>query len=348
MSKILSLTLKPKSGWVTPLQADTIFGHLCWKIKQEEGKDKLEGFLGEMAEKPFFVISNVFPQEYIPRPRLEEEFKKEKDGNKEEMAKEFDSIKDFQKNIKWIKIEELKNFSESAFNDAVRDKIMADVKKEKIPQSFSRDREIKTTISRFTSTTLEEQGPYSLPYYYLSEKKQGEGEKAGGKQQDKENALWLLMKVFDEDKISEYKIKKYLELVFKEGYGKRKSIGKGVFEIIKNDKGEEDWQNIKIPENQNQPKYLLLLSNFVPNKDDPTNGLYEIFVKYGKLGEEKSIAGSGNFYKKPLIMLKEGATFKIDSPNYNYKEYLGRMLKGKEISFDDEIYHYGYGFSLRF
>lgn len=358
MTKILSLTLKPKSGWVTPLQADTIFGHLCWKIKQKEGKEKLEKFLEEMEQKPFFVVSNVFPKGYIPRPRLKydfikEEAKKIKDGkenkenerNKKEsdeknvMNEEFDKIKDYDKEINLIKIEDLKdyfNFSEIKKIESKeerekkgKEEINKIMEKVKIIQSYGKDREIKTTISRFTSTTLEEQGPYSLPYFSLKE----EGE------------LWLLMKVFGEGEvIKEDKIKEYLKLVFTEGFGKRKSIGKGVFEVI------EDWKEFKIKEGEKEinleneeGKYCLSLSNFVPNKNDPTDGFYEIFVKYGKLGEERSIAGSGNFYKKPLIMIKEGATFKANSSS---NEHLGRMLAG--ISADSEVYHYAYGFPLRF
>ncbi len=91
-----------------------------------------------------------------------------------------------------------------------------------------------------------------------------------------------------------------------------------------------------------------MLSNFVPDKKDPTKGLYEIFMKYGKLGEERSIAGAGNFYKKPLIMIKEGATF--ETGDCENREYFGKMFQGKEISFREknDIYHYTYGFPLRF
>lgn len=335
--KIFSLTLKSKSGWVTPLQADTIFGHLCWKIKQNEGKEKLEKFLGEMKGEPFFVISNVFPCGYVPRPRFEFEFKKEKEGSKAAMNEEFERIKKYTKKINFIKIEDLEKYTEfSEIKDEDKEKqkrkidevmenILKKSKDEKYPQSLKRDREIKTTINRFTSTTLEAQGPYSLPYFYF------------------EGNLWLLIKVLNEQKFEEYKkeihLLENLEKVFEEGYGKRKSIGKGLFEVIR---FREECEIEKLFQNQNG-KYYLLLSNFVPKENDPTDGFYEIFVKYGKLGEEKSIAGSGNFYKKPLIMVKEGATFTNNPAN---KEYLGKMLKG--ISFDNKIYHYAYGFPLRF
>ncbi len=350
MTKIHSLTLKPKSPWITPLQADTIFGHLCWKIVQNESKEKLEGFLKDMKSEPFFLISNGFPCGYISRPRLEFEFRKEEKSGKGEMRAEFERAKKYAKNINFIKIGDLKEyffrFSEiedmkieegEKEKEAKKqiDKIMEEMakrseKKECQPQSFEKDREIKTTINRFTSTTLEDQGPYPLPYF------SSKGE------------LWILIKVIDEEKFKEYNIKENLKKVFSEGYGKRKSIGRGVFEIVRYCEEEKIFQN---------PigKRYLLLSNFIPNKKDPSNGLYEIFVKYGKLGEEKSIAGAGNFYKKPLIMIKEGATFKVN--NQNNQEYFGRMLREKEIllhydpkKFGDEgeILHYAYGFSLKF
>jgi len=65
---IYELKLKPVSGWITDLTADTIFGHLCWQIKYEFGDEVLREFLNEMGQEPIFTLSDILPLEGLPRP----------------------------------------------------------------------------------------------------------------------------------------------------------------------------------------------------------------------------------------------------------------------------------------
>ena len=36
------LTLAPASSFLTPLQSDTLFGHLCWALRNQRGEGALE------------------------------------------------------------------------------------------------------------------------------------------------------------------------------------------------------------------------------------------------------------------------------------------------------------------
>jgi len=71
--KTLQITLKMESGTLTPFQADTIFGHLCWVIAHKEGEKGLEEFLKPFKQgNPPFIISDGFPGELLPKPMVVE------------------------------------------------------------------------------------------------------------------------------------------------------------------------------------------------------------------------------------------------------------------------------------
>jgi CRISPR-associated protein Csm4 len=53
MMKTYILKIKPISPFSTPIQADTLFGHLCWALRYLEGDEKkLLKFLEEFDSKP--------------------------------------------------------------------------------------------------------------------------------------------------------------------------------------------------------------------------------------------------------------------------------------------------------
>lgn len=63
--------LRIKSRLQTPLQSDTIFGHLCWAIRDLKGENALLDFLLVMAsDNPPLLFSSGFPQGFLPRPVL--------------------------------------------------------------------------------------------------------------------------------------------------------------------------------------------------------------------------------------------------------------------------------------
>ncbi len=134
----------------------------------------------------------------------------------------------------------------------------------------------------------------------------------------------------DEEWVS--KLKKYFELLGQFGFGKRKSVGKGAFEVLDVEPFDL-FDNIK-------GNAFISLSNFVPAQDDPVNGHYKIMVKYGKLGG--GWANTGNPFKHPLIMFQAGSVFKT---GINPKPYYGRMVTdiapGKP-----EACQYGYAFAV--
>jgi len=357
---IYSLGLASDSGWATPIQADTVFGHLCWKIAHDGGSVK--DFLAEMSDNPAFILSNALPQGFIPRPVFEWEFDKEDDMAREAMKQEmdaiFDTVKKYTKEVAFIAAEDLGLFSEVAgLSGGERHEVMMNLMRKYVDKKltylgreasvsgeFPSGREIKTSIDRMTALTLEEQGPYSLSAY-LPKPNDGREEGNGT------NEWWILLKILDDTRFrvldERFALTDKLKQVFSDGYGKRKSTGKGFFRVL------GDWEKIEFPRPK-KASHALLLSHFSPAMNDPKEGMYETFVKHGKLGEWKSSVGSGNFYKKPMVLLKEGATFVLRDGIA--LAFVGRMIDGicdDEWDHDgnenlDRVKQYAYGFTVLF
>jgi len=128
------------------------------------------------------------------------------------------------------------------------------------------------------------------------------------------------------------KVVNLFEQLSHQGYGKKKSIGKGQFSI-------KEIKEYAFKEIEDANGFMTL-SNFCPKEDDPTEGLYKTFVKYGKLGEE--FAFCGNPFKRPLLMIKTGSVFKTKGKP---QEYYGRMVE-KISPAKEEAVQYAYAFTV--
>lgn len=65
------VTLQPLSAFGTPLAGDTLFGQLCWAIRERFGEARLTSLLDGYTEgRPFLVVSDAFPAGWLPRPQL--------------------------------------------------------------------------------------------------------------------------------------------------------------------------------------------------------------------------------------------------------------------------------------
>ena len=71
---VYRLTIEPLSAFRTPLQSDTIFGHLLWALRYTEGEggeESLADFLGQYrAGEPPLLVSAGFPEGSLPVPVL--------------------------------------------------------------------------------------------------------------------------------------------------------------------------------------------------------------------------------------------------------------------------------------
>lgn len=116
------------------------------------------------------------------------------------------------------------------------------------------------------------------------------------------------------------------------GYGKRKAVGYGAIQHL-------DWQPFQGFGDVPEANAVVSLSNFVPARNDPTQGWWKILVKYGRLGEE--FASSEHPFKRPVIMLQAGSVLRDPAP----RPYYGRLVR--DVSFlDPGIAQYGYALAV--
>lgn len=127
----------------------------------------------------------------------------------------------------------------------------------------------------------------------------------------------------------------WLERLALDGYGAGKSAGYGQFALA----GWEPWPAFdRAPPQANG---FISLANWVPARDDPTDGSYATLVKYGKLGEE--LAASANPFKYPLLMLAAGSCFRATRPA---RPWYGRLVEQIAALPDIPIVQYGYAFAV--
>lgn len=297
MTNLYKLKITFLSPILTPLQADTIFGHLCWAVYYQEGEDGLKKFLEPFKEmEPSFLLSEGFPilasngteTALLPKPLTADRISKD------------ENLKKIKK-LEWVTLE---NF------DKIRK--CEHFQPEELENPFALFLSVHNSISRITNTSLPEAGVYSLKEYFVRK-------------------VFILIKAFDENVLD--KVTQLFKFLSNSGYGRKKSIGKGQFSF----ENPVPFDNlIEIDD----PNGFVTLSNFCPSENDPTEGIYKTFIKYGKLGEEFTF--SGNPFKRPLLMIKTGSVFKTDGPP---KDFYGRMIENIS-DVKPQVLQYAYAFSI--
>ena len=310
---IYRVKIQPLTGFLTQWQADSVFAALCWQIAYYDGEDELAKFLEPFKNsKPTFLLSNGFPNDYLPAPLSLHTLYPEIN---EHCSSAYDLAKSLKK-VKWLKLNEF-----NALLNSERPFPPDGVEKVRKRNPFKTVSVPHASINRLTGTTGEEGegGYYELQENFIINETQNR----------KSGYISIYIRLLDES------IKSRVEDSFKRlaesGFGKRKSIGKGHFEVA----SFEQFDGFVLPE---KPDAFVTLSNFCPAEDDPTEGFYRTFVKYGKLGEQFAV--SDNPFKRPLIMFTAGSVFEAKE----WKNYYGRLLTG--VSTVDEVVHYAFAFPM--
>lgn len=313
--KTYILSLKQKSGLLTELQSDTIYGHFCWRLKEKLGEDKLSEFIAlYQNNNPVFLISDGFivvnDEIRFPRPYV---FSKPviKESKTEKVLEFVDRKKNKERNY----------LTAAEFNDFLKTGIVnLNESPSQLKKGTAEALRVSVQIDRGTFGSSEGK-LFSYKPIYTSEGV----------------SYVILIKVLNDEAYKNFLCESIIKEIFVVGFGKKKSSGYGQFEV-----GEvKEYSEFTEPENSNA---FLVLGNYLPSNSDKALPIgYDINTKYGKLGEE--LSGSANPFKNPIAFLVSGSCFKTEAR----KEFYGRITDNSEITQSSPFaVQFGIPFTLKF
>jgi CRISPR-associated protein Csm4 len=291
----------------TPLHSDTIFGHLCWVYRYQNGEDALgKDILKDYDTQPTVVVSDGFPSGYFPFPCLPpvpedlgtslfKEFFP--DGSKEDFLPFLSLMKRVRK-TDWIEDIELNETAQDLTAQGLaRSLLLSEIKKGgKIKTAqVPKDATLVShnTINRITGMVEKEGGGF----FHATE--------------NRTRGMVYDIYVRTSLEWSEKDVEGLFFLMGTWGYGRDRSTGKGQFLV-------EDVAEFSLPEHGNA---VIALSHFIPD-ESLSDGYYFVETKYGKLGGSYS-QGAVAFPKTPIVMLKPGAIFKVNEKKAVYGQSVG-------------------------
>lgn len=284
--------IKPKEPFTHVWQADTLFGGLCWALRDIEGEAVLTQLLATQdSAAPALIISNGFPGDLLPRPILP--LPSIERSRRDEYYTALTNRKTERK-IKWLRLGEFNLIlSGKSFTDAVSVELDSPWRS-RAWMSLAR---YHNTINRSTETVLPDNGLYAEQEYVLND----------------EISDYVSVYAMISEEWKELIIRTFMVLGHV-GLGGEKTTGRGGFEVLE----IQPFTGFSVPQS---PGGFVTLSDFVPCADDPVAGFWSIRAKLGRVGGY--MANSGNPFKKPLIALEAGSCFQTANPRLFY----GRMVK---------------------
>jgi CRISPR-associated protein Csm4 len=280
--KLYRLKLKPVSSWQTPWQADTLAGLLCWACARTEGGAALQREILEPAMRgdPPFVLSDAFPGDLLPAP----EFIRLNDWPSEHLK--------FVRKARWLRQEAFRRVQ--AGQSLSLDDLVAD-------DVFEPRAQTRNMLDRLTNTTGAGGHLFTLQERWL-------GERSALLKESPYLSIYARVTPEFQDKL----LFLFGE-VARTGFGADASVGKGQFDLLSGFEPAPQFDEVASPDG------VIALSTFQPGANDPTDGGWQAFTKFGKLGPD---FGLENVFKCPLIMLRPGAFFRSAIP----RQVLGRAI----------------------
>jgi CRISPR-associated protein Csm4 len=190
----LTLTLRPLSAFGTLPLGDTLFGQLCWLLRDGMGEAELVKLLdGYTTGKPFAVVSDTLPHGYVPRPNVPLYFfQQDKNADRKAVKKQawLPLVALDQPFAKWLSVCEAKDFLHEEIQP-------------------------HNSISRLTGTTGTGFAPYALDQHWYAE-----------------NTTLDVHIVFDASRITADKLQQTFTHMGYMGFGRDASVGLGKFEVL--------------------------------------------------------------------------------------------------------------------
>ncbi|MBQ8346962.1 MAG: hypothetical protein IJY17_05110 [Alphaproteobacteria bacterium] len=249
--ELYQIDIKPSGGFYTPIKGDTLFGIFCWAVVDRFGEQRLTELLeGYTENKPFIVISDAFPQGFLPKPVLPfPYYKKAEDGSEPDAKKR----KEF-KRREWLPADKI----------SLPTNRMADLFAE-VPFM---EKSLKTTNSVNPETNHAGGGKYSA---YKTEMISYHG-------------FLTVYAVIDETRISSADVETLFRQIGQSGYGKKASSGGGKFSV------ESVKPVSLSSSAETTALMTLAPCVPVSDEFDADKSFYKVFVRFGRHGNRAALS----------------------------------------------------------
>lgn len=285
--KLYRLKLRPRSPWRTPWQADTLTGALCATAARVHGAELLRQRLIEpmLAGSPPFVLSDAFPGDLLPFPCALRLAQPPPDADRKSI-----------KRGRWLCRKDFLALRAADNGTVPWNRLLPD------SVVFHEETTRHNTLARDSNASLEVGGLFARPDTLLRP--------ATGHNGDARLTLYFRAL----DAAAADLLLDLLHELALTGFGADIATGRGQFDIVDDPEAATDLDQPPTDSNG-----LIVLSTFQPAPGDPTDGFWEAFPKFGKLGPDLGLA---DVRKHTLIMFRPGACFRTDP----LKPFLGRAL----------------------
>jgi len=339
--------LKPKSSFLgEQVHSDTLFGALCWGVRQIYGKEKLEEMLSRFDRtskkfNPPFLLSSTFPymdsgdrrMHFLPKPKLKPIWKEIDSKEALDTLKTIKKVAYLQENLfnGWInsKITDFNLFGNIELKGGAitykldgREYLQKGgilIEKGYATSIFKKTDIQRNVINRLSNTTTEG------GLFYTHETFIGE-----------ESGLYFLIDI--KDGSYENLLNASLGFIEDRGIGGDVSVGKGQFDI-------ESLTEAGLIHEPKNPSSFTNLSLYYPCDDEirffkqhKGKLWYNLMRRKGKI--ESAFVSTKDIWKATVQMFGEGSTF----PLIDDKEFYGENPIVKEKPF--QIQHYGFALSV--
>ena len=306
------LRITPRSAFGSKPMGDTLFGQLCWAVRNRHGEERLGDLLKDYtAGQPFAVVSDAFPAGYLPRPALPTHCFDLPDGDRKAVKKRA-----------WLPVEK---FGEPVQSWLTHCKAPAEIQGAS-PKAHPQPH---NTLSRESGTTgTGEFAPYAMEQLWY-----GTG------------TLLDVYFLIDETRLRADELKTLLEDIGAVGFGRDASIGLGKFSL-------EDMEPIALPCQGSADAFLALAPCAPQGLGlEPKRSFYQPFTRFGRHGDI-GVHLNGGPFKAPVLLAQTGAVFPplpAGEGLVGVRGFIGQGLGGdgslsKTIK---ETVHQGYAPALR-
>lgn len=288
--KLFELRLRPTTAWRTPWSADTLFGLLCWACAREYGSQILDQEIIQpsLSGFPPFVLSDAFPRGWMPAPAILRESGALASYRKCHATDRAGAVKRVRKG-RWITDRGFRAVQQGSL-PALEEFAMRDPIKHFV--------EINNQIGRNSSTTSDGGQLYHSSSMAL---------------RDVCDELIVYVRTTHDYSSRVYDL---FQLLSETGFGADVTTGRGEFEVVGELESCSKFESIP------DPNASIVISTFQPKNGDPIDGVWDARIKYGKVGPD---FGLGNVFKRPIVLLKPGATF------FEHKKWFGRAIRMREL-----------------